>query len=106
MSGLTDNNVKLAMGGAIYVSVALIVAAGFSIRGMAVQAADKSLSEPVSHVSESVAVRQAEEQEGDRQGKKTDTPVAGDFGGAFEPGDLVEPALDLVTRRVLRRFVL
>lgn len=103
MNGIEQTK-KLAMVGSIYFSVAVVVAIGFTLRGAEVQARNEASVIPAQHLAQPVADSSVDEDQ--HLNDSRDVQLGEDIGSAFNPGNLVEPALDLIARHAVRRVVL
>lgn len=99
MSGLADKNTKLAMVAGIYFSVAMIVGIGFTIRGAEVQARNQDATMSTQRTA---PVANAPEKAGADAGKAADEDNGDAIGMTFDAGDLVDPALDILTKHAVR----
>lgn len=103
MSGIADNNTKLALVGGIYFSVAMIVGIGFTLRGAELQAQHEAATFPATQLVKPVSAAQGDERSDLR--KERDAQIGDDIGGNFDSGSLMEPALELVAKRVAKSAV-
>ncbi len=102
MTALSENEKKLALASGIYVLVAMIVAAVFTLKGVELIAANKQMSAPTyetiqTPVSELPVV--TDEKHPDDAGE--------DQSGVhdLDPAGLIEPALEVIRRGAVRRVI-
>lgn len=127
MSGIAEDNTKRALVGGIYFSVAMIVAIGFTIRGSEVQARSEAAMVPASQLMKPVAASvgfdkgfEKADAKGNAKGDKRSNDkgelrdekdsqigdhLGNDIGGNFGAGSLMEPGLELIAKRAVRRIV-
>lgn len=96
MGGIADNNTKLALAGGVYFSVAIIVGAGFTMRGAELQAQNDAALVPAPALVKPVAATQSDENNELRKDK--DARIGEEVGVNFDPRSLMEPAIELAIK--------